>query len=146
MPRPVLLALLALLALPAAARAETVTESYRVPTVDGAQVYVEVTRDPAVKTPVILTYSPYNVLGEGQETQDAYGTRSVPRGYARAVTDVIGTSSESWEAAARSAVNTASKSLRDLRIAEVTKLDVKIDNGKVTQFRTRLSLSFKFGG
>jgi flavin-binding protein dodecin len=61
------------------------------------------------------------------------------------VTDVIGTSSESWEAAARAAVNTASKSLRDLRIAEVTKLDVKIDNGKVTQFRTRLSLSFKYG-
>ena len=61
------------------------------------------------------------------------------------VTDVIGTSSESWEAAARSAVNTASKSLRDLRIAEVTKVDVKIDNGKVTQFRARLSLSFKYG-
>ena len=61
------------------------------------------------------------------------------------VTDVIGTSSESWEAAARSAVTTASKSLRDLRIAEVTKLDVKIDNGKVTQFRARLSLSFKYG-
>jgi flavin-binding protein dodecin len=61
------------------------------------------------------------------------------------VTEVIGTSSESWEAAARSAVNTASKSLRDLRIAEVTKLDVKIDNGKVTQFRTRLALSFKYG-
>jgi flavin-binding protein dodecin len=61
------------------------------------------------------------------------------------VTDVIGTSSDSWEAAARSAVSTASKSLRDLRIAEVTKLDVKIENGKVTQFRTRLSLSFKYG-
>ena len=61
------------------------------------------------------------------------------------VTDVIGTSSESWEDAARSAVNTASKSLRDLRIAEVTKLDVKVENGKVTQFRARLSLSFKYG-
>ena len=61
------------------------------------------------------------------------------------VTDVIGTSSLSWEDAARSAVKTASKSLRDLRIAEVTKLDVKLENGKVTQFRTRLSLSFKYG-
>jgi flavin-binding protein dodecin len=60
------------------------------------------------------------------------------------VTDVIGTSSQSWEDAARSAVKTASKSLRDLRIAEVTKLDVKVENGKVTQFRTRLSLSFKY--
>lgn len=62
------------------------------------------------------------------------------------VTDVIGTSSNSWEEAARNAVKTASKSLRDLRIAEVTKLDVKVENGKVTQFRTRLSLSFKYDG
>ena len=61
------------------------------------------------------------------------------------VTDVIGTSSSSWEDAARSAVKTASKSLRDLRIAEITKLDVRIENGKVSQFRTRLSLSFKYG-
>ncbi len=60
------------------------------------------------------------------------------------VTDVIGTSSASWEDAAKSAVKTASKSLRDLRIAEVTKLDVKVENGKVVQFRTRLSLSFKY--
>jgi dodecin len=62
------------------------------------------------------------------------------------VTDVIGTSANSWEEAARNAVKTASKSLRDLRIAEVTKLDVKVENGKVTQFRTRLSLSFKYDG
>ena len=60
------------------------------------------------------------------------------------VTDVIGTSSNSWEDAARNAVKTAAKSLRDLRIAEVTKLDVKIEDGKITQFRTRLSLSFKY--
>jgi flavin-binding protein dodecin len=60
------------------------------------------------------------------------------------VTDVIGTSPNSWEDAARNAVKTASKSLRDLRIAEVTKLDVKVEDGKVTQFRTRLSLSFKY--
>jgi hypothetical protein len=60
------------------------------------------------------------------------------------VTDVIGTSAVSWEDAARAAVKIASKSLRDLRIAEVTKLDVKVENGKLTQFRTRLSLSFKY--
>jgi len=60
------------------------------------------------------------------------------------VTEVIGTSSNSWEDAARNAVKTASKTLRDLRIAEVTKLDVKIEDGKVTQFRARLSLSFKY--
>ena len=60
------------------------------------------------------------------------------------VTDVIGTSPTSWEEAAQNAVKTASQSLRDLRIAEVTKLDVRVENGKVTQFRTRLSLSFKY--
>jgi hypothetical protein len=60
------------------------------------------------------------------------------------VTDVIGTSPNSWEEAARNAVKMASKSLRDLRIAEVTKLDVKVEDGKLTQFRTRLSLSFKY--
>lgn len=60
------------------------------------------------------------------------------------VVDVIGLSTVSWEDAARNAVSTASKSLRDLRIAEVVKMDVKVDNGKVTAFRTRLALSFKY--
>ena len=60
------------------------------------------------------------------------------------VVDVIGLSKVSWEDAARNAVNTASKSLRDLRIAEVVKMDVKVDGGKVTAFRTRLALSFKY--
>jgi flavin-binding protein dodecin len=63
------------------------------------------------------------------------------------VTEVIGTSSDSWEDAARNAVKTAGATLRDLRIAEVTKLDVRIDdNGKVAQFRARLALSFKYEG
>ncbi len=62
------------------------------------------------------------------------------------VVDVIGISATSWEDAARNAVKTASKSLRDLRIAEVTKMDVKVDKGKVTAFRTRLALSFKYEG
>lgn len=62
------------------------------------------------------------------------------------VVDVIGLSATSWEDAARNAINTASKSLRDLRIAEVVKMDVKVDNGKVTAFRTRLALSFKYEG
>jgi flavin-binding protein dodecin len=60
------------------------------------------------------------------------------------VTEVIGTSPNSWEDAAKNAVKTAAKSLRDLRIAEITKLDVKIEDGRVTQFRTRLALSFKY--
>jgi len=62
------------------------------------------------------------------------------------VTEVIGTSSQSWEDAARNAVKTAAGTLRDLRIAEVEKLDVKVEGGKVMQFRARLSLSFKYGG
>ena len=62
------------------------------------------------------------------------------------VTEVIGTSSNSWEDAARNAVKTAASSLRDLRIAEIEKLDVKIEDGKITQFRARLALSFKYDG
>ena len=59
------------------------------------------------------------------------------------VIDVIGTSGTSWEDAAKSAVTVASKSLRDLRIAEVTKLDMKIEGGKVA-YRARMQLSFKY--
>ena len=63
------------------------------------------------------------------------------------VTEVIGTSSNSWEEAARNAVSTAASTLRDLRIAEVTKLDVHLsEDGKIVQYRTRLSLSFKYEG
>jgi flavin-binding protein dodecin len=60
------------------------------------------------------------------------------------VIDVVGSSEKSWEDAARNAVETASKSLRDLRIAEVQKLDVKVDEGRIVAFRTRLQLSFKY--
>ncbi len=62
------------------------------------------------------------------------------------VTEVIGTSAQSWEDAAKAAVQTAAGTLRDLRIAEVVKMDVKIEDGKVTEYRTRLQLSFKYEG
>ena len=62
------------------------------------------------------------------------------------VTDIIGVSAKSWEDAAASAVATASKSLRDLRVAEVSKLDLTIENGKVSRYRTRLNVSFKYEG
>jgi flavin-binding protein dodecin len=62
------------------------------------------------------------------------------------VTEIIGTSTSSWEEAACNAVETAAKSLRDLRVAEVSKLDVKIENGKVVAYRARVSLSFKYDG
>src|ERR1700755_3726159 len=60
------------------------------------------------------------------------------------VTEVIGVSSESWEAAARSAVETAAKSVRDLRVAEVLRQDVTIQDGKLVNYRVRLGISFKY--
>jgi flavin-binding protein dodecin len=60
------------------------------------------------------------------------------------VIDVVGTSKTSWEEAAKNAVETASKSLRDLRIAEVAKMDLRVENGKVVAYRTRVQLSFKY--
>jgi len=60
------------------------------------------------------------------------------------VTEVIGASSESWEAAARNAVETAAKTIRDLRIAEATRFDVTIKDGTVSEYRVRLGISFKY--
>ena len=60
------------------------------------------------------------------------------------VTEVIGASDESWEAAARNAVETAARSVRDLRIAEVLRQDLTIENGRVTSYRVRLGMSFKY--
>jgi hypothetical protein len=60
------------------------------------------------------------------------------------VTEVIGVSSESFAAAAKNAIETAAKSVRDLRIAEVVRQDVAIEDGKVKHYRVRLAISFKF--
>ena len=60
------------------------------------------------------------------------------------VTEVIGTSSESWEAAAKNAVETAGRTVRDLRVAEATRFDVTIEDGKVAEYRVRLDISFKY--
>jgi flavin-binding protein dodecin len=59
---------------------------------------------------------------------------------------LVGTSPSSWEEAAKNAVETAGKSLRDLRIAEIEKLDMKVEGGKVTAYRALVNLSFKYGG
>jgi hypothetical protein len=56
----------------------------------------------------------------------------------------VGTSDASWEEAARTAVETAGESLKDLRVAEITKLDVTIENGKIKQYRARINVSFKY--
>ncbi len=60
------------------------------------------------------------------------------------VTELIGTSTQSWEAAAKTAIETAAKSLRDLRVAEVVEQDLTIEDGKVTNYRVRLNVSFKY--
>jgi dodecin len=60
------------------------------------------------------------------------------------IVEVVGVSDKSWEDAGRNAVETAADSLRDLRVAEVMKLDMKVEDGKVAAFRTRVSLSFKY--
>jgi flavin-binding protein dodecin len=62
------------------------------------------------------------------------------------IVDVVGVSEKSWEDAGRKAVETAASSLRDLRVAEVTQMDMKVEDGKVTAFRTRVALSFKYEG
>jgi flavin-binding protein dodecin len=60
------------------------------------------------------------------------------------VIELVGTSEKSWEDAAKKAVETASKSLKDLRIAEIEKLDMRVENGKVVAYRAKVSLSFKY--
>jgi len=60
------------------------------------------------------------------------------------VTEVIGTSAESWEAAAKNAVETAARTLRDLRVGEVVRFDLTIEDGKVTSYRARVNISFKY--
>ena len=62
------------------------------------------------------------------------------------IIELVGTSDVSWEEAARNAVEGAGKALRDLRIAEITKLDMRVENGKVTAYRARVNLSFKYEG
>jgi hypothetical protein len=62
------------------------------------------------------------------------------------IIELVGTSPNSWEDAARNAVETAGKNLRDLRVAEVGKLDMKLENDRITAFRTLVKLSFKYHG
>ena len=60
------------------------------------------------------------------------------------IIELVGTSDSSWEEAAKTAIETAGESLKDLRIAEVTKLDMTVENGKISSFRARLNVSFKY--
>lgn len=83
---------------------------------------------------ILLASAPGSIMGK----KDGEGVYRV--------SEIIGTSPVSWEEAAKNAVETAAKSLRDLRVAEVSKLDLKIEDGKVVAFRARVSLSFKYEG
>jgi dodecin len=85
---------------------------------------------------------PFDV-SPGSRLREAGRDHTMPDSVYR-VTEVIGTSEESWEAATRNAVETAARTVRDLRVAEVVKLDVTIENGKVTTYRSRLNISFKY--
>lgn len=62
------------------------------------------------------------------------------------IIELVGTSDKSWEDAAKCAVERASQSLRDLRVAEVSEMDIKVEDGKISAFRVRLKLSFKYEG
>jgi dodecin len=83
-------------------------------------------------------------MAKAKAAAKAKAKRRAPTDPVYRVIEVIGTSVDSWEKAARNAVETAASSLRDLRIAEVVKQDMKVENGKVVAYRTRVLLSFKY--
>jgi flavin-binding protein dodecin len=91
-----------------------------------------------VKRPVVG-----HIIGRSFGDNRLKGREQMSDGVYR-VTEVIGTSTESWEAAARSAVETAAKTVRDLRIAEVIRQDLTIEDGGVSSYRVRLGISFKY--
>lgn len=87
--------------------------------------------------------TPVKSKGKAKSKAMSKSSKSDDHGVYR-VTEVIGTSPDSWEDAAKNAVETASKTLRDLRIAEVSKLDIKVEDGQVVAYRARIMLSFKY--
>jgi flavin-binding protein dodecin len=82
-------------------------------------------------------------LGSPHEPKSERGRQEMSESVYR-VTEVIGVSPDSWEAAARNAVETAARTVRDLRVAEATRFDVSIQDGKVANYRVRLDISFKY--
>ena len=81
------------------------------------------------------------VTGSCRSRQEAKMAESIYK-----VIQLVGSSENSWEEAAKNAIEKAGQTLRDLRIAEVDKLDMKVENGKVASYRARVNLSFKYGG
>jgi flavin-binding protein dodecin len=93
--------------------------------------------------PHMLITSPRALASEREPAEDAMAKKQAEAAVYKIV-EVVGVSDKSWEEAGRNAVETAAGSLRDLRVAEVTQMDMKVEDGKVAAFRTRVSLSFKY--
>src|SRR5260221_6183101 len=93
------------------------------------------------QTPTLVRYGAHNscCANNREDRMAKNGREGIDK-----IVDVVGVSKTSWEDAGRRAVETAATSLRDLRVAEVTKMDMRVENGKVSAFRTRVSLSFKY--
>jgi len=90
----------------------------------------------------MLVTSARALASEREPAEDAMAKKQTDGVYK--IVEVVGVSDKSWEEAGRNAVETAAGSLRDLRVAEVTQMDMKVEDGKVAAFRTRVSLSFKY--
>jgi dodecin len=89
-------------------------------------------------------YSPFDQPGLFGLNMNPYIRRSDMANSTYKIIELVGTSTKSWEDAAKSAVETAAKSVKELRVAEVTKMDMTIENGKVTGYRARITVSFKY--
>jgi hypothetical protein len=89
-------------------------------------------------------YSPHHLPGQFGLNINPYPRRCDMSNSTYKIIELIGTSSKSWEDAAKGAVEMAAKSVKELRVAEVTKMDMTIENGKVTAYRARLTVSFKY--
>ena len=85
-----------------------------------------------------------NILRIGRTTCNGFFRKGEGMKGAYKIIELVGSSKKSWEEAAKNAVETAGKSLRDLRVAEIEKLDMKVENNKVTAFRAKVKLSFKY--
>jgi flavin-binding protein dodecin len=94
--------------------------------------------------PNSLLYSPADLPGHFGLNINPYTRRCVMANSTYKIIELVGSSTKSWEDAAKSAVETAAKSVKELRIAEVTKMDMTIENGKVTSYRARITVSFKY--
>lgn len=91
----------------------------------------------------LLKYNKY-LLQSSDRSSTIHERRPTMAGSVYKIIELVGTSKKSWEDAAKNAVETASKSLKDLRIAEIVKLDMQIDKGKVAAYRARVNVSFKY--